>query len=211
MSSFSSYEKDKERFDGWRRYLLKEETDLDTAAANVSSGKYSKEDLNIVLSLFKKLEGSDQKPTVGGFKALIRIIAIDMQTGGGFMKKLAEIGASEAAGAAVGSWFGPVLALGKIGAGVAKKSKLKKLDLETVLSKLIMMPDEAETPAMMQVLDLSDGFSDNLNQEALNYFLNDLHDAIEGFPDETVIPAGYSDQEMAKSLEKRKLIVKKVG
>ena len=211
MSSYSSFEGDKKRFDGWRQYLLKEETDLETAAANVSRGKYSKEDLNTVLSLFKKLEGSDQKPTVGGFKALIRVIAIDMQTGGGFMKKLTEIGASGAAEAAVGSWLGPVLALGKIGTGIAKKSKLKKLDLETVLSKLIMMPDETETPAMMQVLDLSDGFSDNLNQEALNYFLNDLHDAIADFPDEKVLTPGYSDQEMAKSLEKRNLSVKKVG
>ena len=112
-TAMDSFQNTKLIFENWKRFaeskkskpLLSEtatQDDLDQAIVRIQAtgwkGGHSANDEALLMALFKPLEGADSKPTVGALKALIKILAIEIQSKGGFISKIMEGGVGDAWG-----------------------------------------------------------------------------------------------------------------
>jgi hypothetical protein len=209
-------------FENWKKFSILSEAavptvatqgDLDQAIKRIQAtgwkGGHSPNDEVLLMALFKPLEGADSKPTVGALKALIKILAIEIQSEGDFLSKLKEGGVGDAWGAATSAALGPaagsVLGVLQMGAEKLKQAKLKRTDLTGVLDKLTKMPDDEKTGPLFKALDLSDGFSNNLNLDILKQFLPELAEKLNNSSDEEAVPENFSDKNMTDLLATKEL------
>ena len=86
-----------------------------------------------------------------------------------------------------------------------KQAKLKRTDLTGVLDKLTKMPDDEKTSPLFKALDLSDGFSNNLNLDILKQFLPALAEKLNNSSNEEAVPRKFADKNMTDLLAKKKL------
>jgi len=219
-----SFQNTKLIFENWKRFTKSKKSkpllfetatqdDLDQAIERIQAtgwkGGHSPKDEALLMALFRPLAGADSNPTVGALKALIKIIAIEIQSGKPFLSQLASAGAGDVWGAAtqavLGSAAGVSLTVIQKGAELLKRAKLKRTDLTGVLEKLTTMPDDVQTGPLFKALDLSDGFSNNLNPDILKQFLPALAEKLNSLKNEEAVPRDFSDNNMTALLAKNNL------